>query len=218
MKTKLPTLRHEKKLWRQGYFVIGVDEVGRGSFAGPVVVCAVCFQPGTKRKEIRLLEKSGINDSKKVQVKKREKLAVFIRENSLYSTTSSVNVSFINKYGIAKATRKAMRKAISKIMKNLERQKAFVLADAFHIKYLRGIGLKNQKAIIHGDQISLSIAAASIIAKVERDKFMLKLSKKYPDYKWGRNKGYGTRRHRAAIKKHGPTRLHRTLYLRKLVY
>ncbi|EKD86903.1 MAG: hypothetical protein ACD_37C00107G0005 [uncultured bacterium] len=90
--------------------------------------------------------------------------------------------------------------------------KRFVLADGFHVKYLRGIGLKNQKAIIGGDRKSISIAAASIIAKVERDKFMRDLNRVYPNYGFERNKGYGTRYHKEALKQFGLSQIHRTSF------
>ena len=121
-----------------------------------------------------------------------------------------VGVGVINKVGIGRATQMAMRKALRRFA---PQGKVFLLVDAFHIKYLRGIGLKNQKAIIHGDQKSISIAAASILAKVYRDNLMRKLAKIHPQYGWGRNKGYGTKEHQKAIIKYGLTRLHRKKFV-----
>ena len=127
------------------------------------------------------------------------------------------NIGFINKHGIVKATEKAMRMALREVQGKLREKKIFVLVDAFHVKYVPGVGLRNQKAIIKGDQKSISIAAASIIAKVHRDKLLDKLHKEYPVYKWKENKGYGTRDHQIAIKKHGVTKYHRKLYVRNYV-
>lgn len=234
MKTKLPTLKHEKRLWqkhRHQILVIGVDEVGRGCLAGPLVVGAVCFTPplfSENHKKLKLsnkewieeLENLGINDSKKLSANKREKLAPMIKKKARFWAVAKVSVNIIDKKGVVKATEMAVRKTIKKISTDISRfssnYQLYILVDAFYIKYLRGIGLKNQKAIIHGDEISLSIAAASIVAKVHRDKLMKKLAKAYPNYRWELNKGYGTHDHIAAIKKHGLTKLHRKLFVRKI--
>lgn len=263
--TKLPDFSHEKNLWEKGYLVIGVDEVGRGCLAGPLMVGAVCFPSFINDKSIVQnsetgndiycessipvdLSNIGINDSKLLSKMKREYLAKIITKNALFCATGQVSVGIINKKGIVAATEIAMRKAIKSIMQKVETGKQqqisskqkiasslqeeknmhstnyllhstnyYLLADAFRIKYLRGIGLKNQEAIIHGDRISISIAAASIIAKVARDALMEKLSLKYPIYLWHKNKGYGTREHIEALKKHGKTPLHRDLFIRNIV-
>jgi len=221
---KKPSFREEKKIWKKGYeFVIGVDEVGRGSFAGPVVAGGVIFRKGSNFKEGILLE---TNDSKLLNPKKREILSKEIRNIAVIYTISVVGVSVINKLGIKKATEKAFRKAISNIISKTSRNseysilntKYYLLVDGFHIKYIRGIGLINQKAIIKGDRKSISIAAASIIAKVHRDKLMRKLNRKYPGYGFGKNKGYGTKFHRDALAKQGLSAAHRTSFnLRKFL-
>ncbi len=191
-----PTLDFEKPLWNDGfYYVCGIDEVGRGSFAGPVVVGAVIFP-----KDINLIE--GVKDSKLLKPRNREKLAEEIKKHALSYAVAEISVSVINKVGIGKATQIGFRKVI----KLLDKTPDFVLMDAFYIKHYKR---KRQKAIIKGDQKSFSIAAASIIAKVYRDKLMKKLHKNYPEYKWSKNKGYGTKDHQEAIKNHGLTRLHR---------
>ena len=212
---KKPSFKEEKKIWKKGYeFIIGVDEVGRGSFAGPVVAGAVVFKRNSKFKEGLLLE---INDSKLLSPRKREVLSKEIkREASLYAV-SIVGVSKINKVGIGKTTKISIRKVIKTILwkiieKNKNNSSIFVLADGFHIKYIRGIGLIKQKAIIKGDRKSISIAAASIIAKVYRDRLMRKLNRKYPGYGFARNKGYGTKFHRDALKRQGLSRVHRTSF------
>lgn len=203
-----PTLEEEQKLWGQGHhLVIGVDEVGRGALAGPVVAAACAF---TKRVLDDSLEKIGINDSKQIKPQRRKKLALLIKEKAKEYAVSSVNVATINKVGIAKATAIAMRQAIQKVRGG---RRCFVLVDAFYIRHLRGVGKKKQKGIVDGDQKSISIAAASILAKVHRDSFMQKLAKKYPHYGWGRNKGYGTREHQEAIRRYGITRHHRKAFV-----
>lgn len=215
---KKPNFKEEKKIWKKGCeFVIGVDEVGKGSFAGPVVAGAVIFKKGSNFKNGVLL---GINDSKLLNLRKREMLSKEIkRETSLYAV-ATVGLSVINKLGIKKATEKAFRKAIFNIISKTSKKseysilntRYYLLADGFHIKYIRGIGLINQKAIIKGDRKSISIAAASIIAKVYRDKLMRKLNRKYPGYGFAKNKGYGTKFHQEALKKYGLTEIHRTSF------
>ncbi len=194
-----PTLNLEKKLWNSGYsMVCGIDEVGRGSFAGPVCVGAVIFP-----KDCQLLD--GIADSKLLRPRQREKVAEQIKECAISWSVAEVDVSNINKFGIGKATQMAMRKAIKLLAKNPD----FILIDAFYIKHLNR---KRQKAVKDGDTICASIAAASIIAKVYRDKLMRRLSKKYPQYGFGKHKGYGTEFHQQALKKYGLSKIHRTSF------
>lgn len=240
MGKKLPDLKHEKELWEKGYEVIGIDEVGRGAFAGPLVVAGVIFPPTIsgpstsvrlhslqalrESKRIKYLESLGINDSKKLKARQREMLAKVIQKEALASHISTIRVAQINRIGIGKATYCAMRDVVKSLRETLRlrsgqepKNKIFVLIDRFYVKHMRGIGLKNQKGIVHGDCISLSIAAASIIAKVYRDKQMRKLSSKFKHYKWGQNKGYGTHDHRAAIEKFGKTKLHRTAFIKNVI-
>lgn len=191
-----PTLDIETKLWNSGYsLVCGVDEVGRGSFAGPVCVGAVIFS-----KDFQLID--GIADSKLLKPRQREKLAEEIKKSALCWNVAEVSVYKINKLGIGKATQMAFRKAL----RQCSVQADFVLIDAFYIKHLNR---KRQKAVKDGDKICASISAASIIAKVYRDNLMKKLSKKYPQYGFGKHKGYGTKRHQQAIKKYGLSKIHR---------
>lgn len=209
----MPDFSSEKKLWRKGFKVVaGVDEVGRGSFAGPVVTGAVVFRPDSRVREY-LSEQIRIDDSKRLTPKQREKACAWIKENALSWGVGEASVSQINRLGIVKATQIAFRKAIPKSRID------FLLIDAFYVPYVKGLRRKNQLAIIHGDAKSVSIAAASIVAKVYRDKLMTDLSKRteYRKYRWSENKGYGTLAHRNAIKKHGLTRLHRKDFVRKLV-
>lgn len=191
-----PTQDVEKTLWKSGFkYVCGIDEVGRGAFAGPVVAGAVVFPPNV------ILPK-GITDSKLLTPKKREKLAEEIKKIALCWAVSEISVMHINKLGIGKATQMAFRK----VVKNLREDPDFILIDAFYIKHLNR---KKQKAIVHGDRICVSIAASSIVAKVYRDNLMRKLHEKYPEYGFCEHKGYGTKKHCEAIKKHGLSRVHR---------
>jgi ribonuclease HII len=193
---KNPSFRYEKLLWKKDYnLVAGVDEVGRGAFAGPLVAAAIILPKKFKTK--------GIKDSKLLTPIKREILNKYILENSLTYSICKVNVSYINKHGVGKATHKAFLNCLKKIKFD------YVLVDGFKIK---GFDNKLQKSIIHGDNISVSIAAASIIAKVYRDNLMRKMHRKYPQYNLLQNKGYGTKFHRKALKKYGLSKIHRTSF------
>lgn len=222
-----PNFQEEIKLWKKGFkYVIGIDEVGRGAFAGPVVAAATVWKSPLQFK----IEDVGINDSKLLTPNKRETLAKVIKENCLAWDITEVGASVINRIGIGKATEKTMRKTVRDIHKSLEQgykevksnprsslcPSSYLLIDGFHLKYVKGLGLKNQKAIIKGDRKSISIAAASILAKVYRDKLMISLSKhpKYKKYHWGENKGYGTEVHRKMILRYGLTRYHRKMFVK----
>lgn len=213
----------ERKYWKSGFkYVAGADEVGRGSFAGPVVAGCVVF-PLTF-KGFSLQGRIRIDDSKKLTARQRERADVWIKKNAIVWSIGEARASLINRIGMGRATKVAFRRAITQANLKLKtenlKQIDYLLIDAFFIPYVRGLRRKNQKAIIHGDEKSISIAAASIVAKVYRDKLMRKLSHKFPSYGWGRNKGYGTKEHREAIKKYGLTRYHRRqfveTFLRKL--
>lgn len=196
---KKPTFKEENALWKRGYkFVAGIDEVGRGAFAGPVVVGAVVFPRNFSPTD-------GINDSKLLKPRRREFLSRIIKKDAYCFSLAEISVWAINKYGIGKATQMAFRKAI----RLLRVKPDYLLIDAF---YVRNMNRKNQKPIKKGDQKSVSIAAASIVAKVHRDRLMKKLSVKYPQYKFAKNKGYGTKEHQKALKKFGLSRLHRTSF------
>ncbi|MDP3973712.1 MAG: ribonuclease HII [Candidatus Daviesbacteria bacterium] len=199
-----PTLDIEKALWKSGYsMVCGIDEVGRGSFAGPLCVGAVIFP-----KNSQLID--GVADSKLLKPRVREKLELRIKNQAVAWSVAEVGVSTINKVGIGKATQMAFRKAV----KLLNKKADFVLIDAFYrgaasSAYIKHFNRKNQRAVKNGDTICASISAASIIAKVHRDKLMKKLHRKYPQYGFGRHKGYGTKKHQEAIRIHGLSRIHR---------
>lgn len=213
---QIPTFRYERLLWNQGCTVIGVDEVGRGALSGPVYVGAVCFSPCDSTEEAAL-QRLGIQDSKQLSQAERERLAQHIPHVVQGYTVVARSTSVVNRNGIVHAVQSAMREAIVRLITTLpDTVKPYVLVDAFPIPYLRGISSKNQLPIVHGDSVSLSVAAASIMAKVARDQKMLELSERYPQYGWQENKGYGTADHRSAIRTFGPTPLHRDLFIRKI--
>lgn len=203
----LPTLRLEQKLWQAGYqAVVGLDEVGRGSWAGPVVAAAVIFPAKFKL----CGELKQLRDSKQLSAEKRKKLAKLIKKVAQTHSTCQIGVSTINRVGIKRAAEYAMRKAI----RLLKIPPDYHLIDAFYLKY---ICKHDQTGIIKGDAKIASIAAASILAKVYRDRLMVKLHREYPNYGFHRHKGYGTRLHQERIKKFGLCPLHRSVFVRKFI-
>lgn len=196
MKEK-PSFDFEKVYWEQNLTVAGIDEVGRGSFAGPVVAAAVIFPPFFKTTD-KLLEK--VNDSKLLSAKTREKLSEFLKTICEFSL-SEVPVEVINAQGIGKATQNALCKAVENLQTNPDR----VLVDGYWTQNAPFPG----QGIIKGDRKSLSIAAASILAKVYRDSLMREADHKYIYYDFLTNKGYGTRKHCAALSKYGLSDWHR---------
>lgn len=207
----LPNFSFEEPLWNEKYTVIGIDEVGRGAFAGPVGIGGVVFPPSLSESEKQKLLSLGINDSKKLSPKKREYLSEIIKEECLSYNISFINVETINRIGIGKATYMGMQQVTKSINYKLRTTNLYLLIDAFEIP---GLNLP-QKGIIRGDSLSISIAAASIIAKVERDRLMEQLSAKFPNYGFEKHKGYGTQFHRNEIKKHGMTKQHRVVFCEK---
>lgn len=175
--------------------ICGIDEVGRGCFAGPVVAGAVIFPSNSK-----LID--GIADSKLLKPLKRRELAKEIKERAEAWAIGEISVMDINQFGIGQATQMAFSQAV----KNLKKAADFFLIDAFYVKTLDKL---KQKPVPGGDRISASIAAASIIAKVYRDDLMEKLHSAFPDYGFDKHKGYGTNFHRQMIKKFGLSELHR---------
>lgn len=194
-----PNFEEEQLLWQQGIsHIAGVDEVGRGCFAGPVVAAAVILPCTFPRMD-------EINDSKKLSAAKREQLAEIIKEHASAFSIAEVSVEVINQIGIGKAAQQAFHNAVTSLTTPAE----FILMDAF---YIETISKAMQKPIIRGDGISISIAAASIIAKVYRDALMTNLHAHYAAYDFATNKGYGTKKHREAIQQHGLCDLHRTSF------
>ena len=187
------TLRYEKKAWETGArLVAGVDEVGRGSLFGPVVAGAVILDSAYR---IR-----GLRDSKLLPPDRREVLAQRIREHAVAWSIAAVDVARIDQINIYHASRLAMRIAVSQLAPAAD----FLLVDALRLDCELP-----QRPIIHGDALSASIAAASIIAKVERDRMICAWDPLYPEYGLASNKGYSTPHHLAALREHGPSPLHR---------
>ena len=182
-------------------YICGVDEVGRGPFAGPVMAGAVILP-----KDCEILY---LNDSKKLSYKKREALFDEIREKAVSYFVARVEPSRIDEINILQATYEAMREAIN----NLSVRPDIILVDAVNIP---GIDIR-QESIIKGDAKSVSIAAASIIAKVTRDRVMEEYAKEYPGYGFERNMGYGTAEHRAALKEMGATPIHRRSFIHNYI-
>lgn len=187
--------KKEESLRESGYnFVAGIDEAGRGPLAGPVAAAAVILDPESKI--------IGLNDSKKLSAKEREELFVEIKEKALAVSIGIIENNVIDKLNILQATFKAMRTAIDK----LEIKPDYLLVDGN--RQLPDIKIK-QETVIDGDSRVNAIAAASIIAKVSRDRIMDKYHLIYPAYGFIRNKGYGTEEHIAALKENGPLEIHR---------
>lgn len=195
------TLRVERSLWGEEVRLIaGVDEVGRGPLAGPVTAGAVVLPPGVRAAgRFRFLKH--VNDSKQLTAPQREELAEYIWEQALAAAVSSVAVETIDRIGIAEASRQAMLAAVG----DLGLRPDHLLLDAFP---LRACNI-SQTAIVRGDSTSVSIAAASIIAKVARDRIMEGHDEAYPGYGFGTNKGYYTPEHAQAITDLGPCAIHR---------
>ncbi len=193
-------LKTEKSYFDQGYRLVGgVDEAGRGPLAGPVVAACVVVGPDFK---IDSPDLEMIADSKKLTAKKREYLFHIIKEKALAVEIGVVNNETIDKINILQASFLAMRRAIKK----LPLEPDYLITDGnFKIPKLKTA----QSAIIRGDATVWTIAAASIIAKVSRDWMMTEIDKQYPQYRFAKHKGYGTKDHLELLKKHGPCPLHR---------
>jgi ribonuclease HII len=174
----------------------GVDEVGRGSLIGPVYAAAVILQKSVNKKLLK--------DSKKLSKEKREELYYYIKKNSIWAI-GQASTREIEKINILQASLLAMKRAITK----LKRKPSLILIDGNKLPDLKNYNLKY---IIKGDQKIASISAASIIAKVSRDKFIKKLSQEFNGYGWDTNSGYGTKEHLRAIKKLGITKYHRKTF------
>lgn len=187
------TLRYEKLAWQAGATrIAGVDEVGRGSLFGCVVAAAVILDPSHRLR--------GLRDSKLLPPERREVLAARIREQAVAWSIAAVDAARIDQINIYQASRVAMREAVSQLTPPAD----YLLVDAMKIDCEL-----QQQAIIHGDALSASIAAASILAKVERDRIMCEWDAVFPGYGLASHKGYSTPQHMAALRRMGPTPLHR---------
>lgn len=194
-------LKIEDSLYSEGYeYICGIDEAGRGPLCGPVVAAAVILP---KDKYIE-----GVNDSKKLSPKKREKLYDDIKKEAISVGIGIVDVDIIEEINILNATKLAMIKAI----KDLKIKPDYLLIDG---NQLIDIDIEKQ-TVVSGDAKSESIAAASIIAKVTRDRMLVNFDKLYPEYGFAKHKGYGTKMHIEAIKKYGLTPIHRKSFCKKI--
>ena len=183
-----------KSFYKKGRIEAGCDEAGRGCLAGPVFAAAVILPENFKN--------DFLDDSKKLSKKKRNELRKIIEEQATAWAVASVDNHEIDKINILNASILAMHRAIEK----LKVQPDFLLIDGNKFKIYKDIP---HKCIVKGDGKYLSIAAASVLAKTHRDEFMCKLDKKFPQYKWNKNKGYPTRKHKKAISEFGITKYHR---------
>ncbi|MGN1358732.1 MAG: ribonuclease HII, partial [Bacilli bacterium] len=196
MKEKIDNYKYELELWNKGINLIaGVDEVGRGPLIGPVVAAAVILP-----KDFVL---EGLTDSKKLSEKKREAFYQIIKEKAISIGVGVIDEKRIDEINIYEATKEAMIMAIN----NLNPKPEHVLIDAMPLDLT-----VPTTSIIKGDLLSISISAASVIAKVERDHMLYVMDKEYPMYDLKNNKGYGTKKHLEAIKKYGITKYHRLSY------
>jgi ribonuclease HII len=188
-----------------GSWLVGVDEVGRGPLAGPVVACAIVMPPD--RRAI-----AQVNDSKQLDAATRERLAVQIREQALAISLGAASAREIDQINIYHATVRAMQRALARIPARLGGDPHHVLVDGTP---LRTLGVPHT-AVVKGDAKCYAIACASIIAKVTRDRLMTALAARYPVYGWERNSGYGTPLHRSAVTAHGFTAHHRRSFCGQL--
>ncbi len=198
----MPDYSYESAARGKGFsFICGVDEAGRGPLAGPVCAASVILPDGA--------EIPGLNDSKKLSEKKREALFDVIKQTAVAWSVAFASVEEIEEHNILNATFLAMNRAID----GLGQKADFALIDGNRAP-------KNIKipceTVIKGDSLSMSIAAASILAKVTRDRLMLELDEKYPMYEFSKHKGYGTALHMELIRKYGPSECHRLSFLKKL--
>lgn len=193
--------RYETELLKKGYrFVVGVDEAGRGPLAGPVAAAA-CMPDLSRPIE-------GVNDSKQLTPKKRKELYERIVSEAVSYKVATVSNRVIDEINILEATKNAMTEAVESLLPLPD----YVLLDAVKLKLPYP-----SLAVIHGDALSYSIAAASILAKVERDEAMIKYAEIYPEYGFESHKGYGSAHHIEMIKKYGPCPIHRRSFLKKIL-
>ncbi len=195
----IPNLKEERQLFRKGYgFIAGIDEAGRGPLAGPVVVGIVVFE----EKNLKKWLKFNIRDSKKLSERQRKEALKMIKKEAIEVNFSRVSERVIDKINIRQATLLAMRRAFLRLKTPID----FILIDGKDT--LKNLPV-NQKAIIGGDEKTMIVAAASIVAKESRDNIMRRYAKKYLKYGFESHKGYGTKMHFEMIKKYGSCKIHR---------
>lgn len=193
----MASLEYENEFRSKGYNnILGIDEAGRGPLAGPLVIAGVILPVGYENEEI--------NDSKQLSDKKRRELFEVIMANAIEVKVNIVDVETIDKLNILRATKEGMEDIVRTVGEKCDA----VFVDAVKLDDID----KPVLSLIKGDALSLSIAAASIVAKVTRDDIMLELDKEYPEYDFKKNKGYGTKSHLLALEKYGVTKHHRMSY------
>jgi len=197
---QFPDIELEKSLWSKGLkYVVGIDEAGRGPLAGPVCAGAVMIDIDSTLSEI-------VRDSKKMTEKKREESFEFIKENSVGWGVCMVSNTVIDKKGIQEAVRIAMWEALKQVEKMIGSKAEYLIVDGTNVSNLFGY---NMLKIKEGDLKHYSISAASILAKVTRDRYMKEMAIKYPEYGFERHVGYGTKAHMEALQRYGPCEIHR---------
>lgn len=194
-----PDLSIELPLWNQGLTLAGLDEAGRGAWAGPVVAAAVILPLDRPDLAAQL---AGVTDSKKLSARQRERLGPKIESLAVAAGVGATSAADIDRLGIVPATRLAMQRAVAQLSPAPDA----LLIDAVNLSSLVPLP---QRALYYGDAISLSIAAASILAKLSRDRLMAALETDYPGYGFARHKGYGTAAHQAALARLGVSAVHR---------
>ena len=199
MPRRTPTLEREHERWSTGRVLVGVDEVGRGPLAGPVVAAAVVFRPGVRG--IR-----GLRDSKLLRADQRAALLAPIRQRALAVGVGAASVREIDRMNIRVATALAMRRALARVLPALEAWE--ILVDGLPFPELG----HPHEALVQGDRFCMSIAAAGVVAKQVRDGLMCRLARRYPAYGWDGNMGYGTHAHHAGLTAAGPCIHHRRTF------
>ena len=202
-RTRLESITaYDREYWgKQGCVLGGMDEVGRGPLAGPVAACCIIMPSDP------LIEH--VNDSKKLSESRREKIYPVLIDTAVDYCVSFVEPDVIDSINILEATRLAFTNAYN----GMKRKPTDLLIDA-----LQGLKLDaEQHILIHGDALSYSIAAASIVAKVHRDRYMIEMDRVYPEFKFAKNKGYGTAEHIEALRKYGPCPIHRISFISKFL-
>lgn len=200
-KERIELMREFEKKYDSCSYICGIDEAGRGPLAGPVVAGAVVLPKGKK-----ILY---VNDSKKLSEKKRDELFDIIKDEALTYAVGIISPERIDEINILQATYEAMRQAVNKLSVKPD----IFLNDAVTIPGIEG----KQVPIIKGDAKSLTIASASILAKVTRDRIMVEYDSMYPEYKFAKHKGYGTKAHIEAIKEYGPCPIHRKTFIKNFI-
>ncbi len=201
------SLKHERKYYELGYrYIFGIDEVGRGPWAGPVAAGAVCL-PLARADLSHVLK--GVRDSKEMTPLQRMRLAQIIQETALAWGIGSASAEEIDALGIDRATRRAMERALASAVERYPLQPYILFLDDVLLPEMNHI---HQVSMVSGDKRSLSIASASVIAKVWRDAYMDDMANQFPAYGFHEHKGYGTAAHQAALMAYGPTPIHRRTY------